>query len=281
MSLAPYRTLPPPPPPASDPRTATASAGPLARALDALLLGIVGRAWLGLWLRLYPQARPVLAWTYHEEMAAAPPARRWRRGLSFFAGLPRTAAAQAQAESNDATHTGGDPPEPPPWPNAGSSELPRLLSLAASLVAGVFFAFFAVVTWFAVAGEMGNILGRTRPTSGDEIAALGLMALVASAPVLAILYRRRFVWRRPADTGESTPQLIGWAAALVAFGALAFIIWLGVVVENIDRLGGRSVHAFDNTLGLAIMPIVAALPLAALVRRRHWLERRPSEDRAV
>ena len=272
MSIRSY--LPPPhlspaPGGAPDSRASDARPSPLAAALNLLVLGLFGHPWMAFWLGLHPQARTPLAWAYYDEIATAPVGARWRRGLSFFAALPAAASAQSDAESNDATRTGGEPPEPPPT-RAGSAGLLSVGRLLAALVGGVVFAFFAVITWLAVFAEMGDITNRGTPTSGSEIAALGLMLLVASAPVALFLFRRRFTWRRAHDARKPRPQRLGWIVVLIVFAVVAFVGWLGVTFENLDRLDVRSRHAFDDTLGLTIMALIAWLPLALLLWRRHW-----------
>ena len=281
MSVRSY--MPPPPltnTPPNDPsdgssRTATDRAGRRNALLNGLVLGLFGRIWMTLWLGLHPHARAPLAWAYHDEIAAAPPNDRWRRGLSFFATLPAAAAAQSDAEADDATRTGGDAPEPPPT-HAGSLNIVGALGGLVALVAGVFFALLAVVTWIAVFGEMSDITDRRSATSGDEIAALGLMLLIASAPVTLFLLRRRFAWRPVRssdgdnDNTQSLATTLGWVVVLIVFAVIAFAGWLGVTLENIDRLDTRTRHGFDDTLGLTIMAVITSTPLAALVWRRHW-----------
>ena len=119
----------------------------------------------------------------------------------------------------------------------------------AALLVGGFFAVFTVITWIAVFGEMGDITDRRTPTSGGEIAALGLMLLIASAPVTLFLFRRRLTWRRPRDVEQSLAQSLGWVVVLIVFAVIAFGGWFGVTIENIDRLDLRTRHAFNDTLG--------------------------------
>ena len=272
MSLSTRSYLPPSAPQPNTPTGAPARLGPIAGLRNWIVLTLLGRPWLALWFGLHPAARAPLAWAYYEEIAAAPPAQRWRRGLSFFAGLPGAAAAQAEAETHDATRTGGDPPELPPTRSAaaGFSDALRLLT---QLIPGAFFALVAVVAWLAVFGEMADIADRSRATSGGEIAALGLVLAVASAPVVPFLYRRRFTWRRARDAGESLPVTLGWVIVTIVFALIAFVGWFGITIENLDLIDRRNLHAFDHSLGLTMIALTSWLPLALLGRRRHWLGR--------
>ena len=274
MSIRSYLPAAGSPPPAAG---APERSGPRATILNLLVLSLLGRPWMALWFRLHPLARSPLAWAYHDEIAAAAPRDRWRRGLSFFTALPAAAAAQSDAESNDATRTAGDAPEPPPAQSASTDRL-RLVRMFAALLVGSFFAVFAVITWIAVFGEIGDITDRRTPTSGGEIAALGLMLLIASAPVTLFLFRRRLTWRRPRDVEQSLAQSLGWVVVLIVFAVIAFGGWFGVTIENIDRLDLRTRHAFNDTLGLTMMALLAAAPLAALIWRRHWLPRAAQES---
>ncbi len=86
--------------------------------LNLLVIGVFGRAWLGLWLRLYGAGADSVRWTLHEELASAPPRQRWRRAIAFFAQLPQFASDQSQAESSPSTQTGGEPPQGPPPENS-------------------------------------------------------------------------------------------------------------------------------------------------------------------
>ena len=152
--------------------------------------------------------------------------------------------------------------------------------MLALLVVGVFFAFFAVISWIAVFNEMGDIADRRGGTSGSEIAALGLMLIIASTPVAIFLLRRRFSWRRSRDAGESLPVTLGWVVVTIVFVVMAFVGWFGVTLENLDCLDVRFRHAFDHTLGLTMMALVTLVPLSLLAWRRYLLrpsERRPGE----
>ena len=262
-----------PPPASNTPRPQTdARHRPLAALRDWFLLTLLGRPWLALWFGLHPRARAPLAWAYYDEVATAAPADRWRRGLSFFATLPSAAATQAGAEANDATRTGGDPPELPPA-GSGSAGFTDAARLLARLIPGAFFAFIAVITWLQVLGEMSDIADRSRSTSGSEIAALGLVLAVASTPIVLFLYRRRFTWRRTRDAGESLPVTLGWVVVTIVFSLIAFVGWFGITIENLDRIDSRNIHAFGNSLGLTMIALTSWVPLALLGWRRHWLGR--------
>ena len=154
--------------------------------------------------------------------------------------------------------------------HTGSAGLITVARTLAALLAGGLFAFFAVITWLAVFDEMVNITDRRAPTSGGEIAALGLILLVASTPVALFLLRRRFAWRPARHAAQSRSQTLGWVVVTIVFAVVAFGGWLGVTVENLDRLDARAGHTFDDTLGLTIMVLIAWLPLSLLLWRRHW-----------
>ena len=76
--------------------------------LNVLVIDIVGRAWLRLWLTLYPAGAAAVRWTLHDELDDAPTWQRWRRAIAFFANLPRFAASQSAAACVAC------PPPPPP-----------------------------------------------------------------------------------------------------------------------------------------------------------------------
>ena len=179
-------------------------------------------------------------------------------------------SAQADAEANDATRTGGEPPEPPPT-QTGSTDLLSAARILALLVVGVFFALFAVITWLGVFSEMGDIAERRAPPSASEIAALGLMLIVATAPGGVFLLRRRFALRRPCDAAEGLPVTLGWVIVTIVFVVIAFAGWFGVTLEHLDGLDGRLGHTFDDTLGLTMMTLVTWVPLSLLAWRRHLL----------
>jgi len=134
--------------------------------------------------------RPPLAWAYHDEITAAPANDRWRRGLSFFAALP-AAATQSDAESHDATRTGGEPPEAPPTGTGSSGASVAARTLAALVIAVI--AVIAVVGWFGVTGENIDRLDVRFVHAFDDTLGLTIMVVLTSAPLTALLWRRHWL----------------------------------------------------------------------------------------
>ena len=260
------RDLPPPPVPKRPRRP-----GRTAALLDFLILGIFGRPWMALWFRLYPRARTPLSWAYYEEIDAAPSGERWRRGLGFFVALPGAAAAQAEAESGETTRTGGASPEPA---DPGGARFGDRLVVARTIVflgVAALVAFTAVGAWLRAFHEIGEILDRSQPVAAGEVAALGLLLVLASIPVIGILLRRRMAWRRPIHQAEPALVTAAWGVVLAAFCAVAFVGWFATMHEMFDRFDDGSLHGFNQFLGFAIIFLLVATPLGALLWKRHRL----------
>ena len=264
------RDLPPPPVPKRPRRP-----GRTAALLDFLIRGLFGRPWMALWFRLHPRARTPLSWTYHEEIAAAPPGERWRRGLGFFVALPGAAAAQAEAESGEATRTGGEAPAPA---DPGGARFGDRLVLARRIVfltVAALVAFAAAGAWFRAFYEIGEILDRPQPVAAGEVAALGLMLVLATIPVtipvIGVLQRRRLAWRRPIHQAEPALETACWGVVLAVFCAIAFIGWFATLHEMFDRFDAGSLHGFNQFAGFAIIFLIVTAPLGALLWKRHRL----------
>ncbi len=264
MSTHPDLPPPPAPPPSRRP-------GRTAALLNFLVLGLFGRPWLALWFRLHPRARTPLSWTYCEEIAAAPQRERWRRGLRFFVALPGAAAAQAAAESTEATRTGGAPPDPADPRGAHSSDPLVIARTSVLLAVTALVAFTAVGAWLRAFHLIGEILERPQPVAAGEVAVIGLLLALGSIPVIGILLRRRMAWRRPIHRAEPALVTAGWGVVLAVFCAVAFIGWFATMHEMFDRLDDGSLHGFNQFLGFAIIFLLVATPLGTLLWKRHRL----------
>ena len=258
------RTLPVPP--------------PLSLAADRVLLAVLARPWLALWLRLYPAARPAVLWALHEELATAPPHRRWGRSLGFLMRLPQFAAAQAEAERSPSTRTGGQPPESSPPGPSSVHQLRQPALFVVRWVAVLIFAVLSVLMWLGAVGEMFDLVDRPAAVRVSEVLALGTMIAVATVPVALLLTRRRFAWLPQSIAGRSEhrPVRIACIAALVIFTILALIAWGTVMGEYFTRLDENSSQALGETFAMALIPLIAVVPLVYVVAQRHWLPRRNS-----
>ena len=245
------------------------------RAMARIVIGGIGRVWLALWLAVYPRSRAVVRWTYHDELTAVDGRARWRRALRFMARLPQFASAQHEAESESATQTNGEPPDLSSLPSgAGAgSGLPALVGRFVLYIVMAVFAVVAVVMWVNVISYMGEMLDDFGRTTVAEVLALALMLVVATTPIGLIHQRRWFRWTRSeTQIDESAGAHAVWRVAVVLFGAVALVMWGMVVGDYFDVLDRiRLTVVLSDTTAKALIALIASVPLAYVVRRRHWV----------
>ncbi len=257
---------------------ARSAASPFVAIGDFLILSLFARPWLWAWLSIYPDARSAVLWAYHDEISAPSAALRWRRALAFFAHLPQFASAQAGAERDPGTATGGEPPQPPSRSSAaGRAGTPRRIVTGvrggAVLLAA---AFIAIVMWLLVFGTLLDLLDSGGIVGGNP-GALVVMLIVATVPALLVHERRRFGWTPAnfADRDESAPARWAWRLATLVFALLALIVFVAVLGQYFDALDidGRVMISFSTALALAALVALFAAPFAYVVRRRYWVAR--------
>jgi len=244
------------------------------RALALMVIGGLGRVWLALWLAVYPRSRAIVMWTYYDELTAVNGRARWRRAVRFMAHLPQFASAQNEAESQPATQTTGEPPDVGGLPNGtgAGSGLPALTGRLVLYVVMAVFALLAVVMWINVISHMGEMLDDFGRATVSEVVALALMLIVAMTPIALIHERRRFRWtRRETQCDESLGAHAVWRIAVVLLGAIALVMWGMVMGEYFDALDRfRPTVALSETTAKALIAVISSVPLAYIVRRRHW-----------
>jgi hypothetical protein len=255
------------------------------RAMAFVVIGGLARLWLALWLAVYPRARTAVEWTYYDELMAVDGGARWRRALRFTARLPQFASAQNAAESEPATQTNGEPPDDASSPNGtgASGGLPELAGRLLLFAVMAVFALLAVVMWINVIDRMAEMLDEFGQLKVSEVAALALMLVVAMTPIALIHQRHRFRWtRRATQLSESLGAHAVWRVAVLLFGAVALVMWGMVMGDYFDVLGeAPGGTALSDTAAKALMALIASVPLAYVVRRRHWAEHRNATPSAI
>ena len=242
--------------------------------LNLLVIDIVGRAWLRLWLTLYPAGAAAVRWTLHDELDDAPTSQRWRRAIAFFANLPRLAASQSAAESDPATETGGEPPEPPRLSEASGWTPGAIVRGLGMGVAIAFAVITALVMWINGLSTLGDLIDADVAT-GTATGAIAVSLLYAVIPLAIIMNRRRFSWTPSQRAGrdESPSVRVGWWIATAAFGLLALVLFITVFGHFIDAYDWELAKDlnFGAALGSAAVALIAIGPLAWVVRRRYWI----------
>ena len=64
---------------------------------------------------------------------------------------------------------------------------------------------------------------------------------------------------------------LGWGLAAAVSGLLALFVWLRMMGEYFSALDDDAAMAFPEAIGLGLMALLAAAPLAYVIRRRHWI----------
>ena len=257
--------------------------GPVHSTLNFFVIGVLGRAWLAAWLRVFPRAAATVRWTLHDELSAAPNHLRWRRAFSFFAQLPSFAADQSGAESNPATQTGGHPPgggTPSPDGASVSWSPRRILRDGGFALVTVIAVVLALVTWVTGLGTLFELFDRHTVT-GAAMGTIAVTLIYGTMPLALVYNRRLFSWTPARRAGRDEPAQLraAWWLATAVFGLLAFVVYTGVFAEYMDNFDWRGVDlSFGAAFGMAVVALLGIAPLAWVVRHRHWVGRSASSD---